>query len=65
LGDKISIVDLESENFIILHPDNTVVCKVRTSRASMSIEEEEALEGEATEEGAEATAEGESNSGEE
>ncbi len=64
LGDKISIVDLESENFIILHPDNTVVCKVRTSRASMSIEEE-ALEGEATEEGAEATAEGESSSGEE
>jgi large subunit ribosomal protein L25 len=65
LGDKISIVDLESENFIILHPDNTVVCKVRTSRASMSIEQEEALEGEATEEGAEATAEGESSSGEE
>jgi large subunit ribosomal protein L25 len=65
LGDKISIVDLESENFIILHPNNTVVCKVRTSRASMSIEEEEALEGEATEEGAEATAEGESSSGEE
>jgi large subunit ribosomal protein L25 len=65
LGDKISIVDLESENFIILHPDNTVVCKVRTSRASMSIEEEEALEGEASEEGAEATAEGESSSGEE
>jgi len=64
LGDKISIVDLESENFIILHPDNTVVCKVRTSRASKSIEEE-ALEGEATEEGAEATAEGESSSGEE
>lgn len=65
LGDKISIVDLESENFIILHPDNTVVCKVRTSRASMSIEEEVALEGDATEEGAEATAEGESSSGEE
>ena len=66
LGDKISIVDLESENFTILHPDNTVVCKVRTSRASMSIEEEgEALEGEAAEEGAEAPADGESSSGEE
>lgn len=63
LGDKISIVDLESENFIILHPDNTVVCKVRTSRVSMSIEEE--IEGEATEEGAEATAEDERSSGEE
>ena len=65
LGNKISIVDLESENFTFLHPDNTVVCKVRTSRVSLSIEEEEALEGEATEEGAEATAEGESSSGEE
>ena len=65
LGNKISIVDLESENFTFLHPDNTVVCKVRTSRVSMIIEEEEALEGEATEEGAEATAEGESSSGEE
>ena len=65
LGSKISIVDLESENFTFLHPDNTVVCKVRTSRVSMIIEEEEALEGEATEEGAEATAEGESSSGEE
>ncbi|MBL6666328.1 MAG: 50S ribosomal protein L25/general stress protein Ctc [Flavobacteriaceae bacterium] len=64
LGNKISIVDLESENFTFLHPDNTVVCKVRTSRVSMSIEEE-ALEGEASEEGAEATAEGESSSGEE
>ena len=65
LGDKITTAELESEDFTILHPDNTVVCKVRTSRASMSIEEEEALVGEASEEGAEATAEGESSSGEE
>ena len=41
LGNKISIADLVSGDFTILHPDNTVVCKVRTSRASMSIEEEE------------------------
>ena len=66
LGDKITTAELESEDFTILHPDNTVVCKVRTSRASMNIEEEELeAEGEATEEGAEATAEGESKSGEE
>jgi large subunit ribosomal protein L25 len=64
LGNKISIADLVSGDFTILHPDNTVVCKVRTSRASMSIEEEEEVEGEATSEG-EATAEGESSSGEE
>ena len=64
LGNKTTTAELESEDFTILHPDNTVVCKVRTSRASMSIEEEE-LEGEATEELGEATAEGESSSGEE
>ncbi len=64
LGNKVTTAELESEDFSILHPDNTVVCKVRTSRASMSIEEEE-LEGEATEEGGEASAEGESSSGEE
>ena len=51
LGNKISTADLESEGFTILHPDNTVVCKVRTSRASMSLEDEAELEGEATEEG--------------
>ena len=63
LGNKISTADLDSEDFTILHPDNTVVCKVRTSRASMSLEEEE-QEVEATEEG-EASVEGESSSGEE
>ena len=65
LGDKISTADLDSENFTILHPDNTVVCKVRISRASMSLEEElEGQEDETTEE-KETSAEGESSSGEE
>jgi large subunit ribosomal protein L25 len=64
LGNKISTADLESEGFTILHPDNTVVCKVRTSRASMSLEDEAELEGEATKEG-EVSAEGESSSAEE
>jgi len=68
LGDKISTADLDSEDFTILHPDNTVVCKVRISRASMSLEEdlEEQEEGEETTEETEASAEGEkSSSGEE
>ena len=63
LGNKILTADLESEGFSILHPDNTVVCKVRTSRASMSLEEE-VEEGELAEE-AEATQEAETNSSEE
>ena len=62
LGNKILTADLESEDFSILHPENTVVCKVRTSRASMSLEEE-VEEGEVAEE-AEATQEAESNSSE-
>ena len=64
LGDKISAADLDSEDFTILHPDNTVVCKVRTSRASMSLEEEleEQEEGEETSEETEASSEGEKSS---
>lgn len=56
LGNKLYTAELQSEDYTILHPDNTVVCQVRTSRASI-IEEEE-VETEATEEGAEAPKEG-------
>ena len=65
LGDKISTADLDSGNFTILHPDNTVVCKVRISRASMSLEEDLEEQEEETTEESEASAEGESSSGEE
>ena len=65
LGNKISSADLDSEDFTILHPENTVVCKVRTSRASMSLEEEVEGEGEGTSVEGEASSEGESSSGEE
>ena len=56
LGNKLYTAELQSEDYTILHPDNTVVCQVRTSRAS--IIEEEVVETEATEEGAEAPKEG-------
>ena len=56
LGNKISTLDLQSEAYSFLHPDNTVVCKVRTSRASMSISSG-VDDAETPEEGAEATAE--------
>ena len=65
LGNKISSADLDSEDFTILHPENTVVCKVRTSRVSMSLEEEVEGEGEGTTVEGEASSEGESSSGEE
>ena len=65
LGNKISSADLDSEDFTILHPENTVVCKVRTSRVSMSLEEEVEGEGEGTTLEGEASSEGESSSREE
>jgi large subunit ribosomal protein L25 len=40
LGNKLYTAELQSDAYTILHPDNTVVCQVRTSRASMKIDEE-------------------------
>jgi large subunit ribosomal protein L25 len=55
LGNKLYTAELQTEVFTIVHPDNTVVCQVRTSRASIQEEEEETEE--ATEEGGNAPAE--------
>ena len=69
LNDSITVTDLSEENFTILHPENQVVCQVKMSRASMSIEEadeelEEVAEGAEGTEGAEANAEGSKEGGE-
>tara|TARA_B100000497_G_scaffold120458_1_gene148978 strand:- start:1585 stop:2268 length:684 start_codon:yes stop_codon:yes gene_type:complete len=56
LGDKFYASQLENEDFELLHPENTVVCQVRTSRASMALPEDE--ETEEGGEGAEGAAEG-------
>ncbi len=45
LGNKLYTSELQNESYTILHPDNTVVCQVRTSRASIK-EEEIVAEGE-------------------
>lgn len=59
IGSKLYITELENPNYKFLHPDNTVVCQVRRSRASIA-EFEDELEEELEEgaEGAEAAAEG-------
>ena len=59
LGNKLYTAELQKETYKILHPDNTVVCQVRTSRAAILVEDEEtATDAEAsTEEGAEPAAE--------
>ena len=43
LGNKLLIEELKSDNYTILHPDNTVICKVRTSRAAIEVEEAEEI----------------------
>ena len=63
LGGKISVIDLEADAFTILHPDNTVVCKVRTSRASMKIGDDVVEGEESTVEGEAAGAENASSEG--
>ena len=40
LNDSITVADLADETFKILHPDSQVVCQVKMSRASMSIDED-------------------------
>ena len=54
LNDSITVADLSEDTFKILHPETQVVCQVKMSRASMSIEEDEDEEGvEGSEGGAE------------
>lgn len=45
IGDKMYIAALKNDDYKIMHPDNTVVCQVRTSRTAIAdIEEAEAAE---------------------
>ena len=54
LGNKLYTAQLATEDFTFLHPDNTVVCQVKTSRASIKTAAEDAADGaEETEEAAE------------
>ncbi|AUC82680.1 50S ribosomal protein L25/general stress protein Ctc [Lacinutrix sp. Bg11-31] len=53
IGDKLYISKLASEDYTFMHPDNTVVCLVRRSRAAITVDEdEEGEEGDAPEEAA-------------
>lgn len=52
IGSKLYITTLENDAYKFMHPENTVVCLVRRSRASVDAFDDE------EEEGAEATAEG-------
>ncbi|TXE12815.1 50S ribosomal protein L25/general stress protein Ctc [Seonamhaeicola algicola] len=41
IGGKLYITTLENDAYKFMHPDNTVVCQVRRSRASMNVEDED------------------------
>jgi len=49
IGSKLYITELKNDAYKFLHPDNTVVCQVRRSRASMNVVDDEDEETEATE----------------
>jgi len=51
IGSKLYVTALQNDNYKIMHPDNTVVAQVRTSRTAVADvdEEEESDEAEATE----------------
>jgi large subunit ribosomal protein L25 len=44
IGSKLYVTELANENYKLLHPDNTVVCQVRVSRAAMKAAQEAAKE---------------------
>jgi large subunit ribosomal protein L25 len=64
LGNKLYVTELADEKFKILHPDNTVVCQVRTSRTSIKdeVDIEEGTEDTEGTEGAEGAANNEGSS---
>ena len=41
IGQKLYVTAVESEDYKIQHPDNTVICQVRTSRNLVEIEDED------------------------
>jgi large subunit ribosomal protein L25 len=55
IGSKLYITTLENDAYKFMHPDNTVVCLVRRSRAAIVEDDDEEEGAEATAEGAEAT----------
>ncbi|MEG9327311.1 LSU ribosomal protein L25P [Salinimicrobium catena] len=48
IGNKLYVTALKSDDYKIMHPDNTVVCQVRTSRNVVALDEDEEEEGEET-----------------
>jgi large subunit ribosomal protein L25 len=52
IGNKLFVTSLFNDDYTFMHPDNTVVVQVRTSRNATLTEDEEEITEEATEEAA-------------
>lgn len=69
IGQKLYVTAVQSEDYKIMHPDNTVICQVRTSRnvSLIGVDEDEEEEDETAEgaEGEETNAEGVEDAAEE
>ena len=48
MGNKLYVTKIVTDNFKLMHPDNTVVCQVRISRAAMKAAQEAAKAAKAT-----------------
>jgi large subunit ribosomal protein L25 len=48
IGNKLFVTSLKNDDYTFMHPDNTVVVQVRTSRNATAVEEDEEEETEAT-----------------
>jgi large subunit ribosomal protein L25 len=65
IGDHVAVESLLNDDFIILHPESTVVVQVKTARAAIVVEEdEEGAEGEVAGEETEAATEATADSNE-
>jgi large subunit ribosomal protein L25 len=42
MGNKLYVTKVETKNFKLIHPDNTVICQVKISRAAMKAAQEAA-----------------------
>lgn len=57
IGHKMYVTDIKTDNFKIMHPDNTVVLQVRTSRTAVADTDDDEEEGEDAEGAADETGE--------
>jgi large subunit ribosomal protein L25 len=57
IGAKMYTKSIETDSYKIMHPENTVICQIRTSRTAVADEVEEGEEGAEVAEGAEENAE--------